>query len=87
MQISIYEIIGQLLIVTYNILSNYQIYVADCEWNVWETYSACSVTCGEGTKTKSRTKSVEESGGGMCSGEYEKTISCYEGQCTSPGNP
>ena len=77
----------QILIMTYNIFSTYQIHVVNCEWNLWESYSTCSVTCGEGTKTKKRTKSVEESGGGTCSGENEKTVSCYEGECTSPGNP
>ena len=30
---------------------------------------------------------MEESGGETCSGENEKTVSCYEGECTSPGNP
>ena len=76
-----------ILIAIYFTIFNYQGAVVDCQWNVWEPYSACSVACGEGTQTKTRTKSVEEFGGGTCSGEYEKTISCYEGQCTSPGNP
>ena len=76
---------GQVLIVTYNILSTYQIHVVDCEWNAWEPYSACSVTCGEGTKTKKRTKSVEESGEGTCTGKDQETISCYKDKCTTPG--
>ena len=59
----------------------------DCQWNAWDAESDCSVTCGEGSRTKTRTKSVEESGGGTCSGEKVKTVSCYEGECTIPGNP
>lgn len=65
----------------------YQGAVVECQWNASEPFSACSVACGEGTQTKTRTKSVEESVGGACSGEYEKTISCYERQYFSPGNP
>ena len=76
-----------ILIAIYFMIFNYQGAVVDCQWNAWEPYSACSVACGEGTQTKKRTKSVEESGGGTCSGEYEKTISGNDGQCTSPGNP
>ena len=68
-------------------ISNYQGAAVDCQWNVWEPYTTCSVTCGEGSQTKTRTKSIEESGGGTCSGENEMTVSCYEGECTSPGNP
>ena len=66
---------------------NYQGAAVDCQWNAWNAASNCSATCGEGTRTKKRTKSVEESGGGTCSGENEKTVSCYEGECTIPGNP
>ena len=73
------------LIVTYNILSSYLIHIVNCEWNAWEPYSTCSVTCGEGTKTKKRTKSVEESGEGTCAGKNQETISCYKDECTTLG--
>ena len=59
--------------------------VIDCTWNAWGPYSDCSVSCGEGTKTKSRTKSVVESGGGTCSGKSQQDISCFKPACTTPG--
>ena len=70
---------------TYNIFSNYQIHTVNCEWNSWEAYSPCSVTCGEGTEIRKRTKSVEESGGGTCTGKNEETISCDKDECITPG--
>ena len=76
-----------ILIDNYFTISNYQEAAVDCQWNAWGPYSACSVTCGDGTQTKTRTKSVEESGGGTCSGEDKKTVSCNDGECISPGIP
>ena len=75
----------KILIMTYNKFSNYQKHAVNCEWNEWEPYSSCSVTCGEGTKIRKRTKSVEESGDGACTGENEETISCDKDVCINPG--
>ena len=59
----------------------------DCQWNAWESTSDCSVTCGEGTQTQTRTKSVEEAAGGTCNGINQKTIPCYKDECATPGIP
>ena len=70
---------------THNKFSNHQKDAVNCEWNEWEPYSPCSITCGVGTKIKKRTKSVEESGGGTCTGKNEETISCDKDECIDPG--
>ena len=59
--------------------------IVNCEWNEWASTSDCSVTCGKGTQTQKRTKSVEEAAGGSCNGINQKTIQCSKEQCTSPG--
>ena len=67
------------------VLFNYLIIIVNCGWNAWELTSDCSVTCGEGTQTQKRTKSVEEAAGGNCSGISQRTIRCNKGKSTSPG--
>lgn len=36
----------------------------DCKWNAWTSFSACSVSCGTGQKSKTRTKLRTQFGGG-----------------------
>ena len=50
-------------------------------WNDWTEWSECSKTCGAGLKTMTRTKSVEESGGGICEGIDEDEMICNEDEC------
>ena len=56
---------------------------ADCKWSHWSDWTACSATCGNGTKTRSRTRYVEDVNGGIdCPGEEEKdNIDCNESAC------
>ena len=68
-----------------HILSNYLKTVVNCQWNIWKSSSHCSVTCGEGSQTQKRTKSVEEAAGGNCTGMNQTTIQCYQDNCTTPG--
>ena len=55
----------------------------NCEWNDWQI-GQCSVTCGGGTRTNTRTKTVQESNGGVCTGEATLQESCNNLNC--PGN-
>ena len=55
----------------------------DCEWSEWQI-GQCSVTCGGGTRTNTRTKNVEESNGGVCTGNPTAQEDCNTQNC--PGN-
>ena len=51
----------------------------NCQWSSWGVWSQCSVTCGSGTKTKSRTKlTIARNGGRDCAGS-----STYSSTCSS----
>ena len=52
----------------------------DCEWSDWEM-GGCSVTCGEGTRTNTRTKKVDEANGGVCIGEPTAEENCNDQDC------
>jgi hypothetical protein len=54
----------------------------NCQWSDWSEFSSCSEFCGGGTKSRTRSKVVEESNGGSCSGSNNDTISCNTGNCT-----
>jgi len=54
----------------------------DCEWGDWSEYSECSASCGEGTKSASRTIMHEaENGGRECRGPSKMTVSCMIKPC------
>ena len=62
----------------------YIVAAVHCEWNDWQT-GDCSLTCGGGTLTKTRTPKVDaEHGGENCTGHTEITESCNVQEC--PGN-
>merc|ERR1712054_699932 len=50
----------------------------DGGWSNWGEYSECSVTCGGGTKTKTRTctNPARANGGADCKGKSENTKEC-----------
>jgi len=55
----------------------------DCEWGDWSEYSECSASCGEGTKTASRTIIHEATNGGReCWGPAKMTVSCMTTPCS-----
>ena len=58
-------------------------YIVDGEWSNWSDYGDCSVTCGNGSRTRSREcNAPEPSGGGSpCSGESNQTDECKEITC------
>ena len=53
----------------------------DCVWAPWKSWSVCTKSCGGGTSTKNRTKSIIEAYGGTCLGNWTKTQACNEQEC------
>ena len=53
----------------------------DCTWASWNSWSICTNSCGGGTRTKNRTKSVTEAYGGACQGNATETQFCNEQKC------
>jgi len=54
----------------------------DCKWDSWGNYSACSVSCGNGTMMRSRMKEMTSSCGGLeCNGSNEEISYCNEQCC------
>ena len=56
----------------------------DCEWSAWQT-GPCSVSCGGGTRTSNRSKTVEENYGGECIGQPIFHDVCNTQNCPSKG--
>ena len=54
----------------------------DCEWNEWHV-GMCSRTCGPGTRSKTRTKKVQEKYGGTCEGGSNSIEYCNLQDCPS----
>ena len=52
----------------------------NCEWTDWQI-GECSVSCGIGTRTEIRSKSVEEKNGGVCIGETTVQADCHDAVC------
>merc|ERR1719471_364220 len=55
-------------------------------WGEWSDYGSCSVTCGEGVKTRSRAcdSPAPKNGGDTCAGDAEETATCEEEACPTP---
>ena len=52
-----------------------------CVWNDW-VIGDCSVTCGEGVRTNTRTqKEAAQFGGNECEGLASSTERCYDQDC------
>ena len=58
-------------------------------WSLWATWSACSKTCGTGTKTRKRscTNPPPQNGGKDCKGIDKQTKSCLLKACPSKFTP
>jgi len=57
----------------------------DCQWSEWVA-TDCSATCGGGSRTKTRTKIVEEMYGGTCEGGSETVEDCSTHGCPAELN-
>ena len=64
------------------------LFEVDFEWEEWSAWSACSVSCGNGIKKKSRGCKSSEHGGQDCprddlkdDNDYRKTQPCFIKKC------
>ena len=56
----------------------------DCQWDNFGEWSVCSKSCGEGTKSRKRSKlNVAKHGGMDCQGNNEEEQSCNLINCTA----
>ena len=53
----------------------------DGSWSSYGAWSSCSVTCGGGTKTRTRTCEGRENGGDDCRGDSGERRSCNTQAC------
>ena len=56
------------------------IIAATCVWTEWSD-GKCSAACGGGTRTRTRTKRVEEYSGGTCTGSSTMQEKCNTNDC------
>ena len=54
----------------------------NCEWSDWQA-GECSVSCGGGTRTNTRTKKIKEAHGGTCKGKATNKEKCNTKKCPS----
>ena len=55
----------------------------DCSWDMWGTWSSCTVTCGGGSQTSKRTEAQQvQNGGQSCTGESTRQRNCNEEGCS-----
>ncbi|CAE8692431.1 unnamed protein product, partial [Polarella glacialis] len=53
-----------------------------CLWSLWNAWTGCSVSCGEGRFTRMRYIATQgDPGGSLCSGPAKETESCHAGEC------
>ena len=69
-----------MILITYIDITNF---LVNGNWGTWGSYSLCSVTCGDGTKSRTRSCSnpTPFGGGSDCSGSSSQSANCNNGAC------
>lgn len=61
---------------------------SNCILTQWSLWSGCSDRCGSsGIKTRSRSKTKDESCGGICPGPLSESKACNRNACKNGGTP
>ena len=68
--------------VLFEILHGLSLTTADGNWTTWSNWTDCSVTCGRGASSRSRTCTDPQPNGGMnCSGNAFESQTCRKQPC------
>ena len=62
--------------------TSYLAVAIDCEWGSW-AIKDCSRSCGQGTRTKTRSVKVKATHGGTCAGKRTMKEDCNLRKCPS----
>lgn len=62
-------------------MNDYSFISVDGFWTTWEQWTACSVSCGYGTKFRNRACYGPFHNGNLCEGESNQTDSCNTFSC------
>ena len=57
------------------------IILVDCTWNSWSAWETCSISCGNGTQERNRTKNAAQHGGADCVGSDTESQFCNTNPC------
>ncbi|XP_029701393.1 adhesion G protein-coupled receptor B1-like isoform X1 [Takifugu rubripes] len=57
----------------------------DGNWNEWSTWSACSASCSNGTRQRTRECNGPSYGGSECHGSWKETANCFLKDCPVDG--
>ena len=61
---------------------SHYLFPADCVWDAWSQWDACSATCEGGTQQRSRSIGIEEAkGGAKCEGNNTESRPCNSDGC------
>ena len=57
-------------------------FLVNCQWTSWGSWQSCSVSCGGGTRRRTRTKYIIDQNGGLdCTGDNQEFQNCNTNSC------
>ena len=75
---------GSFLILLFDFIISSLLFSVDCKVDDWSAWGDCDVTCGRGTKTRSREVLQEAEHGGEKCPDLEITMVCNAEECPGP---
>ena len=59
------------------------LFLVDGAWTMWSAWGSCSVTCGGGDQSRTRSCEGQTDGGAPCQGDSSENQSCNTTPCPS----
>ena len=78
------QVWSKIILANLPIYNYFLIILVNCTWNSWSAWEICSVSCGNGTQERNRTKIPAQQGGADCVGNDTENQTCSTNPC--PGN-